>query len=88
MENLQNSFFFFHPVKHIAAGEGGMITTNDELLYKKLLNLRSHGVQQDPEKRIYQHGVWYYEMQELGYNYRLTQSALGLSQLKRADNGD
>jgi dTDP-4-amino-4,6-dideoxygalactose transaminase len=48
-----------------------MITTNDELLYKKLLNLRSHGVQQDPEKRIYQHGVWYYEMQELGYNYRL-----------------
>jgi dTDP-4-amino-4,6-dideoxygalactose transaminase len=53
------------------------------------LNLRSHGVQQDPEKRIYQHGVWYYEMQELGYNYRLTdfQSALGLSQLKRADNG-
>jgi UDP-4-amino-4,6-dideoxy-N-acetyl-beta-L-altrosamine transaminase len=83
------AIFSFHPVKHIAAGEGGMITTNDELLYKKLLNLRSHGVQQDPEKRIYQHGVWYYEMQELGYNYRLTdfQSALGLSQLKRADNG-
>lgn len=81
--------FSFHPVKHIAAGEGGMITTNDEVLYKKLLNLRSHGVQQDPEKRIYQHGVWYYEMQELGYNYRLTdfQAALGLSQLKRADDG-
>lgn len=81
--------FSFHPVKHIAAGEGGMITTNDELLYKKLLNFRSHGVQQDPEKRVYQHGVWYYEMQELGYNYRLTdfQAALGLSQLKRADDG-
>ncbi len=81
--------FSFHPVKHIAAGEGGMITTNDEVLYKKLLNLRSHGIQQDPEKRVYQHGVWYYEMQELGYNYRLTdfQAALGLSQLKRADEG-
>lgn len=83
------AIFSFHPVKHIAAGEGGMITTNDEVLYKKLLNFRSHGVQQDPEKRVYQHGVWYYEMQELGYNYRLTdfQAALGLSQLKRADNG-
>lgn len=83
------AIFSFHPVKHIAAGEGGMITTNDEALYKKLLNLRSHGIQQDPEKRVYQHGVWYYEMQELGYNYRLTdfQAALGLSQLKRADDG-
>jgi len=81
--------FSFHPVKHIAAGEGGMITTNDEVLYKKLLNLRSHGVQQDPQKRLEQHGVWYYEMQELGYNYRLTdfQAALALSQLKRADEG-
>lgn len=81
--------FSFHPVKHIVAGEGGMITTNDEVLYKKLLNLRSHGVQQDSQKRIEQHGVWYYEMQELGYNYRLTniQAALALSQLKRADAG-
>lgn len=83
------AIFSFHPVKHIAAGEGGMITTNDEALYKKLLNLRSHGIQQDPEKRVYQHGVWYYEMQELGYNYRLTdfQAALGSSQLKRANDG-
>jgi UDP-4-amino-4,6-dideoxy-N-acetyl-beta-L-altrosamine transaminase len=83
------SVFSFHPVKHIAAGEGGMITTNDEVLYKKLLNLRSHGIQQDPQKRVEQHGVWYYEMQELGYNYRLTdfQAALALSQLKRADAG-
>lgn len=83
------AIFSFHPVKHIAAGEGGMITTNDEVLYKKLLNIRSHGIQQDPEKRIYQHGVWYYEMQELGFNYRLTdfQAALGISQLKRADDG-
>ncbi len=83
------AIFSFHPVKHIAAGEGGMITTNDVALYKKLLNIRSHGIQQDPEKRIYQHGVWYYEMQELGYNYRLTdfQAALGISQLNRANDG-
>lgn len=83
------SIFSFHPVKHIAAGEGGMITTNDEKLYKKILNLRTHGIQQDPAKKIENHGVWYYEMQELGYNYRLTdfQAALGLSQLKRADFG-
>jgi UDP-4-amino-4,6-dideoxy-N-acetyl-beta-L-altrosamine transaminase len=83
------SIFSFHPVKHIAAGEGGMITTNDELLYKKILNLRTHGIQQDPNKKTENHGVWYYEMQELGYNYRLTdfQAALGLSQLNRADLG-
>lgn len=83
------SIFSFHPVKHIAAGEGGMITTNDEELYKKILNLRTHGIQQDPAKKIENHGVWYYEMQELGFNYRLTdfQAALGLSQLKRADEG-
>ena len=78
--------FSFHPVKHIAAGEGGMVTTNDEGLYRKLLNLRTHGIQQDPSKLNENHGPWYYEMQELGFNYRLTdmQSALGLSQLKRA----
>jgi UDP-4-amino-4,6-dideoxy-N-acetyl-beta-L-altrosamine transaminase len=83
------SIFSFHPVKHIAAGEGGMITTNNELLYKKILNLRTHGIQQDPNKKIENHGVWYYEMQELGYNYRLTdfQAALGLSQLNRAHLG-
>lgn len=83
------AIFSFHPVKHIAAGEGGMITTNDEVLYKKILNLRTHGIQQDTAKKIENHGVWYYEMQELGYNYRLTdfQAALGLSQLKRADEG-
>jgi hypothetical protein len=51
--------------------------------------LRTHGIQQDPNKKIENHGVWYYEMQELGYNYRLTdfQAALGLSQLNRADLG-
>ena len=83
------AIFSFHPVKHIAAGEGGMITTNNEALYHKLRNLRTHGIQQQPALRQYDHGVWYYEMQELGFNYRLTdfQAALGISQLKRADEG-
>lgn len=83
------SIFSFHPVKHIAAGEGGMITTNNEKLYHKLRNLRTHGIQQIPELRQFNHGLWYYEMQELGFNYRLTdmQAALGNSQLKRADAG-
>lgn len=83
------AIFSFHPVKHIAAGEGGMITTNSEALYKQLLNLRTHGIQQDTSKKLFDHGVWYYEMQELGYNYRLTdiQAALALSQLSRADAG-
>jgi UDP-4-amino-4,6-dideoxy-N-acetyl-beta-L-altrosamine transaminase len=88
------AIFSFHPVKHIASGEGGMITTNDEVLYKKLLMLRSHGITR--EQNNFQlspndiaQGGWYMEMQELGYNYRLTdiQAALGLSQLERADKG-
>ncbi len=83
------AIFSFHPVKHIAAGEGGMITTNNEKLYHKLRNLRTHGIQQIPELRQFNHGLWYYEMQELGFNYRLTdfQAALGTSQLKRAEAG-
>lgn len=83
------AIFSFHPVKHIACGEGGMITTNDEELYKKLLLLRTHGITKDPNLMHENHGGWYYEMQELGYNYRLTdfQAALGISQLKRADEG-
>lgn len=81
--------FSFHPVKHIAAGEGGMITTNNKDLYDHILNLRTHGIQQNPDLKIENHGVWYYEMQELGYNYRLTdiQAALAISQLSRADDG-
>lgn len=83
------AIFSFHPVKHIAAGEGGMITTNNKDLYSHLLNLRSHGIQQNPDLKVENHGVWYYEMQELGYNYRLTdiQAALGISQLTRAGEG-
>jgi hypothetical protein len=83
------AIFSFHPVKHIACGEGGMITTNDENLYRKLLMLRTHGITKEPELLKENHGGWYYEMQELGYNYRITdfQCALGLSQLTRADEG-
>ncbi|QHT68816.1 UDP-4-amino-4,6-dideoxy-N-acetyl-beta-L-altrosamine transaminase [Rhodocytophaga rosea] len=83
------AIFSFHPVKHIATGEGGMITTNNEELYKKLLLLRTHGITKNADLLIENHGGWYYEMQELGYNYRLTdfQAALGISQLARADKG-
>jgi UDP-4-amino-4,6-dideoxy-N-acetyl-beta-L-altrosamine transaminase len=84
------AIFSFHPVKHIACGEGGMITTNDEALYSKLLQLRSHGmVYQGDPKLIENHGKWYMELQELGYNYRMPDilCALGISQLSRADEG-
>lgn len=101
------AIFSFHPVKHIATGEGGMITTNNEELYKRILLLRTHGITK--EAGVFQNSIefafgdqpdshnlkpdvypgWYYEMQELGFNYRLTdfQAALGLSQLKRAEKG-
>lgn len=83
------AIFSFHPVKHIACGEGGMITTNNDELYQKLLILRTHGITKDPNSLIENHGNWYYEMQDLGYNYRMTdfQAALGLSQLQRANDG-
>jgi len=83
------AIFSFHPVKHIATGEGGMITTSNERLYKKLLLLRTHGITRDQELLHENHGGWYYEMQALGYNYRISdiQAALGISQLKRADTG-
>ena len=103
------AIFSFHPVKHIAAGEGGMITTNDEKLYYKLQELRTHGITKDGDR--FQNSIetavgktpmsneietfpnkhypgWYMEMQELGYNYRLSdiQSALAFSQLKKAND--
>lgn len=93
------SIFSFHPVKHIATGEGGMITTNDEKLYSQILKLRTHGITNQPadfknsiitatggiESESYP--GWYMEMQDLGFNYRITdfQAALGISQLERAD---
>jgi len=97
------AIFSFHPVKHIACGEGGMITTNDPKLYERLLKLRTHGITRNtadfenelslavgyPVAETEKFPGWYMEMQELGYNYRLTdfQAALGLSQLSRADEG-
>ena len=90
--------FSFHPVKHIATGEGGMITTRNEDLYTKILQLRTHGIIKDTIEfknsiqlagGISTYPLWYMEMQELGYNYRMTdfQAALGISQLKRAEFG-
>lgn len=101
------AIFSFHPVKHIAAGEGGMITTNKKEIKEKIEIFRTHGITKN--KTQFQNKIdlangseiqnlnfnnenypgWYYEMHELGYNYRLTdiQSALGLSQLQRADDG-
>lgn len=81
------AIFSFHPVKHIATAEGGMITTNRADIKSKIEILRTHGITRKPELLHENHGGWYYEMQELGYNYRLTdmQCALGLSQLKMAD---
>ena len=81
------SVFSFHPVKHIACGEGGMVTTNSEKIYKKLTSLRSHGITKN--NMAEDHGGWFYEMQELGFNYRLTdiQCALGITQLAKNDKG-
>lgn len=75
--------FSFHPVKPITTGEGGAITTNNKTLYKRLLAMRSHSVYRDRETRV--KGPWYYEMRELGLNYRLTdfQCVLGISQLAK-----
>ena len=84
------AIFSFHPVKHIATGEGGMITTNNEQLYHHLLRLRTHGITRNPADLVREpDGGWYMEMQELGYNYRLPDlnCALGLSQLARANAG-
>ena len=80
--------FSFHPVKHITTGEGGMITTNSRELYEKLKILRNHGITKNPKQFVNKSdGPWYHEMQELGYNYRITdfQCALGLNQLKRLE---
>lgn len=97
------AIFSFHPVKHIACGEGGMVTTNNKELYEKLLVLRTHGITKHAEnfsndmqwaagnalEEVPAYPGWYMEMQELGYNYRLTdfQAALGISQLQRASEG-
>ena len=78
----------FHPVKHVATGEGGMVLTNNEEVYKKMLIFRTHGITREETLLIENHGPWYYEMQELGYNYRITdmQCSLGITQMKKLDN--
>lgn len=81
--------FSFHPVKTITTGEGGAITTNDRSIYEKILKFRSHGIIKS-KQYLYKknEGPWYYEMQTLGYNYRLTdiQAALGISQLSKVED--
>ncbi|MGZ7446014.1 UDP-4-amino-4,6-dideoxy-N-acetyl-beta-L-altrosamine transaminase [Paenibacillus sp. TH7-28] len=81
------TMFSFHPVKHVTTGEGGIITTDDDRYYERLLLFRSHGMTREPEKLTRTDGPWYYEMQELGYNYRMTdmQAALGASQMDKLD---
>ena len=80
--------FSFHPVKTMTTGEGGAVTTNNKNLFEKLLLFRSHGITRDENKISENPGPWYYEMQELGFNYRITdiQAALGISQLNKVDD--
>lgn len=93
-DNSDCSILSFHPVKHITTGEGGAITTNSAKIYNKLLLLRTHGINRtafvNKEMAFDEKGnpnPWYYEMQELGFNYRITdfQCALGVSQLDKVD---
>lgn len=79
--------FSFHPVKHITTGEGGAVTTNDSALRDRLLRFRTHGITRDASKMTVNHGDWYYEQHDLGFNYRITdvQCVLGGSQLRRLD---
>ncbi|MCP4215612.1 MAG: UDP-4-amino-4,6-dideoxy-N-acetyl-beta-L-altrosamine transaminase [bacterium] len=85
------TIFSFHPVKTIATGEGGAITTNSKNLYDMLIKLRTHGITKEPSKLLNTEpdfvGPWYYEMHDLGFNYRMTdmQAALGCSQMKKID---
>jgi len=93
--------FSFHPVKIITTGEGGMALTNDPVLAAKMARLRSHGITRDPSEfigfsdfqssgfslHVSEAGPWYYQQQDLGFNYRMTdiQAALGLSQMRRLE---
>lgn len=80
--------FSFHPVKTITTGEGGIITTNNKDYYTKLINFRTHCITKDVNQLVNKNaGGWYYEQQDLGFNYRLTdfQAALGISQMKKLD---
>ena len=78
--------FSFHPVKTVTSGEGGAITTNDPELFRKLKLASQHGIVRNADEFVHEaDGIWYYEMQELGFNYRL--AGLGISQAcGRQDN--
>lgn len=77
----------YHPVKHITTGEGGAVLTNNPEIDDKVRRLRNHGMTKDPNQMENNDGPWYYEMHEVGYNYRITdfQCALGSSQLEKLD---
>lgn len=79
--------FSFHPVKPITTGEGGMIATDNEDFYKKMILFRSHGITRDDSMMTRNDGPWFYQQFDLGYNYRITdiQCALGCSQMKKLD---
>ena len=79
--------FSFHPVKPITTGEGGMIVTDNEDFYKKMILFRSHGITRDDSMMTGNDGPWFYQQFNLGYNYRITdiQCALGCSQMKKLD---
>lgn len=82
------TIFSFHPVKIITSGEGGMVLTNRPEFAERLRRLRSHGITGDPSQMsVPDHGLWYYQQLELGFNYRMTDlhAALGLSQMARLD---
>ncbi len=81
------TMFSFHPVKHVTTGEGGVIATDSKEYRDRLLAFRSHGMTKDPALLERNDGPWYYEMQSLGYNYRITdiQAALGASQMNKLD---
>lgn len=79
--------FSFHPVKPITTGEGGMIVTDNEEFYKRMVLFRSHGITRDASMMTRNDGPWFYQQFDLGYNYRITdiQCALGCSQMKKLD---
>lgn len=82
------SVFSFHPVKHLATGEGGLLTTQNPQLAESIRLLRTHGITRDRDKLTRWDGPWYYEMQELGHNFRISDilCALGISQMRRIES--
>jgi UDP-4-amino-4,6-dideoxy-N-acetyl-beta-L-altrosamine transaminase len=79
--------FSFHPVKTVTSAEGGMVTTRDDELHRRLVEFRTHGMTKDRQRLEQEHGGWYMEQQSLGYNYRLSDihGALGVSQMRKLE---